>query len=176
MGVSQVVDQCKRFYATCLNPEKVFQLLETQLDAEPVWYYVESHSTEVLTSPYIFSLSKQAMLKLMEKARFGVCEVEVFKVLCKWGELQTESEGILSDVLHDVLPLIHFDLMTAEELGDVVEPTRLVGSDVLCNVYKRLALSSGKCLFLSASFRWFGDSSCAVSLLKNDLGTGLCFL
>jgi len=33
--------------------------------------------------------------------------------------------------------------MTAEELGDIVEPTGLVGSDILCNVYKRLALSSG---------------------------------
>eukprot|EP01112_Ceratiomyxa_fruticulosa_P023015 TRINITY_DN8630_c0_g1_i2.p1 TRINITY_DN8630_c0_g1~~TRINITY_DN8630_c0_g1_i2.p1 ORF type:complete len:148 (-),score=23.25 TRINITY_DN8630_c0_g1_i2:202-645(-) len=28
MGVSQVLSQCKRFYATCLNPEKVFQLLK----------------------------------------------------------------------------------------------------------------------------------------------------
>uniref|UniRef100_A0AC34Q780 BACK domain-containing protein n=1 Tax=Panagrolaimus sp. JU765 TaxID=591449 RepID=A0AC34Q780_9BILA len=67
-------------------------------------------------------------------------EIDLFKMLLKWGENQCITKGIqpipqnLKTVLKEFLPLIRFPTMTINELVNVVYPTKLFDSYVMWNM------------------------------------------
>uniref|UniRef100_A0A8C8DAY3 BTB/POZ domain-containing protein 9 n=1 Tax=Oryzias sinensis TaxID=183150 RepID=A0A8C8DAY3_9TELE len=93
--------------------------------------YMDRHAPEVLTSDGFLTLSKAALLTVVQRDSFAATEKDIFQALCRW--CRHHQDG---DHTQEVMSVVRLPLMTLAEMLNVVRPSGLVSPDDLLDAIK----------------------------------------
>ncbi|GLV39696.1 BTB (POZ) domain containing 9 [Carabus blaptoides fortunei] len=86
--------------------------------------FMDRHASEILRHESIVTISQATFREVLLRDSFFAPEVEIFKGVCKWCHVNTDSENL-------VLNCVRLPLMSVFELLSVVRPAGLVNPDSL---------------------------------------------
>uniref|UniRef100_A0A3P9GZ48 BTB/POZ domain-containing protein 9 n=1 Tax=Oryzias latipes TaxID=8090 RepID=A0A3P9GZ48_ORYLA len=93
--------------------------------------YMDRHAPEVLNSDGFLTLSKAALLTVVQRDSFAATEKDIFQALCRW--CRHHQDG---DHTQEVMSVVRLPLMTLMEMLNVVRPSGLVSPDDLLDAIK----------------------------------------
>lgn len=86
--------------------------------------YIARHGEDVLKSASFLSIDEEILTLLLKSDKLGAYECTVFDAVYNWGKKRA-TDGKVSETLVNVLPLVRFPLIMAEDLILKVKPTKL---------------------------------------------------
>lgn len=104
-----------------LDTARLFGL--TQL-VKVCYTFMDRHASEILRHESLLTVSQTTLKEVLKRDSFFAPEVEIFKGVCKWCQVNTDTDNI-------VLSCVRLPLMSVFELLSVVRPAGLVNPDSL---------------------------------------------
>ncbi|XP_026850157.1 BTB/POZ domain-containing protein 9-like [Drosophila persimilis] len=96
--------------------------------------YIDNNGDQMLEHDTFQMLSKQSLEEVLRRDTFKVREVKIFKAVCKWN-LHNPNEDIKS-----VMSLVRLSLMSADELIQVVRPSKIVEPEKIADAIEKALL------------------------------------
>lgn len=90
--------------------------------------YMDNNASEIIKHESFTQLSASTVKELIERDSFYAPEVDIFRALVEWAKVNCVPPG---PELDDVLSSVRLQLMTKEELLNVVRPLKLVTPDTI---------------------------------------------
>eukprot|EP00761_Pharyngomonas_kirbyi_P003905 gb/GECH01003909.1/.p1 GENE.gb/GECH01003909.1/~~gb/GECH01003909.1/.p1 ORF type:complete len:425 (+),score=129.07 gb/GECH01003909.1/:1-1275(+) len=151
LQIHSLVEICCVFLRNHLSASFACDVLEAALEfqcedlAHRTLSFIDRSAPAVLHSSAFLRLSRDTLIKILQRNSLAVDELDLFEGVIRWGQENTKStvneeqNNSLQNLMANVLPHIRFPLMSSEALRRRVEPLEVVPQDLLFEAYRHLA-------------------------------------
>ncbi|MGH0142370.1 UNVERIFIED_CONTAM: hypothetical protein FKN15_077809 [Acipenser sinensis] len=135
-GFEQLEDSTSEYLRTILNTHNVCLIFDVaslyslRKLSTSCCTYIDRNATDVLASEGFLSMSKPALLIMVQRDSFAAPEKEIFQALCCWCRHND------TELPEEVMGAVRLPLMSLEEMLNVVRPSGLLSPDALLDAIK----------------------------------------
>ncbi|XP_062312094.1 BTB/POZ domain-containing protein 9-like [Osmerus eperlanus] len=132
-GLQPLEDSTCEFLRTALHTQNVCLVYDVaslyclQGLSQACCSYMDNQAPEVLASDGFISLSKTALLAVVQRDSFASTEREIFQALCRWCRHNDDDPA----ATQEVMSAVRLPLMSLAEMLNVVRPSGLLSPDHL---------------------------------------------
>uniref|UniRef100_A0A8C8EZ56 BTB/POZ domain-containing protein 9 n=1 Tax=Oncorhynchus tshawytscha TaxID=74940 RepID=A0A8C8EZ56_ONCTS len=132
-GLQPLEDSTSEFLRTVLHTQNVCLVYDVASLyclgglAQACCAYMDRQAPEVLASDCFLTLSKTALLAVVQRDSFAATEREIFQALCRWCRHNCNNEV----AAQEVMSAVRLPLMSLMEMLNVVRPSGLLSPDNL---------------------------------------------
>ena len=99
--MTTLADNCLKFLGKVASPENVCTLLEYDFLfreedhlVQQCWQQIEKQTKRVLDSHAFYRISKETLIRILERKRLSVKEIDLFRACIVWAEHRCAEEGV----------------------------------------------------------------------------------
>ncbi|XP_041109076.1 BTB/POZ domain-containing protein 9 isoform X2 [Polyodon spathula] len=135
-GFEQLEDSTSEYLRTILNTHNVCLIFDVaslyslRKLSTTCCTYIDRNAPDVLASEGFLSLSKLALLTVVQRDSFAAPEKEIFQALCRWCRHNSAEKP------EEVMGTVRLPLMSLAEMLNVVRPSGLLSPDALLDAIK----------------------------------------
>ncbi|XP_028396060.1 BTB/POZ domain-containing protein 6-B-like [Dendronephthya gigantea] len=138
--ISSLAKKCSKVLEENIEPDNVFAVLEqavkfeqNELEAK-CWNIIETKTQECITSEAFCNIRTRTLKTLLEKRKFEIAEVQLFKAVLKWVDSECARQGINTKedktarkrILGDIRYEIRFLDMSEHDFAEYVSTSEIL--------------------------------------------------
>ena len=150
--ISSLAEKCCEVLEASIKPENVFAMLEQAIQfdenklEEKSWNVISKKTQECLNSEAFCDMGLHTLNALLKKESLAVTELELFKAVLKWTDIECARQGINIEedktarrrVLGDSVYEIRFLAMSHEDIVKYVSPTEILTDREMIRIFQKL--------------------------------------